>query len=256
MKQPLLLFAALLTMEPIMAAPAPAPASLEGQHPQPAAAPGDYPYQLFLPQGYFAGSKTEWPLVIFLHGSGERGADLEKLKVNGPPLIVTQHPGSPFILASPQLPAEAEWDVAKLDRLLIELRKRYHVDPSRIYLTGLSLGGYGTWDWAIARPDLFAAIVPIAGRADVNAACRLKDLPIWAFHGDNDDVVPPVGSFAMIEAVRACKGTVAPRLTIYPGTNHGSWVPAYDDPALYRWLLEQRRVVPAPATTTKTKDRK
>lgn len=218
----------------------------EGQHPQAATAPGDYAYQLFLPRGYLASGKAAWPLVIFLHGSGERGRDIEKVKANGPPRIVADHPGSPFILASPQLPDDALWDVATLDRLLVTLRKRYRVDASRIYLTGLSLGGYGTWDWAVARPELFAAIAPIAGKGDSAAACRIKDLPIWAFHGDNDDDVPTIGSFAMIEAVKACKGATPPRLTLYPGTGHASWVPAYDDPALYRWLFEQRRAVPAP----------
>ena len=113
-------------------------------------------------------------------------------------------------------------------------------------MTGLRLGGHATWAWAAQRPDIFAAAVPVAGRGDPASACARKDLPGWAFHGDNDDIVPPIGSFAIVEAIRACKGSVSPRLTLYPGTNHGSWVPAYDDPALYRWLLEQRRQVPAP----------
>jgi predicted peptidase len=244
--------ATLMALGLAMTSPSARPEPVEGQHPQPAAVPGDYAYQLFLPRGYLASGKVAWPLIIFLHGSGERGSDIEKVKVNGPPRIIADHPGSPFILVSPQLP-EGNWDVATLDRLLATLRKRYRVDASRIYLTGLSRGGYGTWDWAIARPDLFAAIAPVAGKADITQACTIKDLPIWAFHGDNDDIVPPIGSFAMVEAVRTCKGAVPPRLTIYPGTNHGSWVPAYDDPALYRWLLEQRRAVPAPTTKTDIK---
>jgi len=236
----LLLFCA---MEPLMAQ---SPVPREGQHAYPAASPGDYPYQLFLPRGALDGSDAEWPLVVFLHGSGERGSDVKRVKVNGPPRIVADHPGTPFILVSPLLEADADWDTKKLERLLVQLRRVYRIDPRRIYLTGLSLGGHASWRWSAERPDLFAAVVPVAGRGDPAVACRLKDMPVWAFHGDSDDIVPPSGSFVMVEAIRSCKGTVPPRLTIYPGTNHGSWVPAYDDPALYRWLLEQRRLQPAP----------
>ena len=228
----------------------PAPLPPEGvQTAQPAPA-GGYPYQLFLPRGYGADPGQRWPLVIFLHGSGERGADIEAVKRNGPPRIVAAHPGSPFILVSPQLEdvPNNRWDTAKLDALLTELRKTYRIDASRIYLTGLSLGGYGTWDWALKRPDLFAAIVPVAANSENPAAnpCVLKDMPIWAFHGDQDDVVDPLKGFAIVRAVDACKGSVRPRMTIYPQMTHGSWEPAYDDPALWRWLLEQRRTTPAP----------
>lgn len=234
---------ALLAMEPLMAADSPLQ---EGQHPQPAAAPGDYTYQLFLPRGYLASGKQQWPLMIFLHGSGERGADIELVKVNGPPKMVEDHPGFPFILVSPQVEPEGDWNIAKLDRLLQHVREMTRVDPSRIYLTGLSLGGRATWQWAVARPEMFAAAVPIAGWGEPAAACALKDMPIWAFHGDSDNVVPPGGSFAMVEAIRQCAGSIPPRLTIYPGIGHASWVPAYDDPGLYRWLLEQRHPAPAP----------
>ncbi|MEO5937776.1 MAG: prolyl oligopeptidase family serine peptidase [Sphingomonas sp.] len=211
---------------------------------------GGYPYQLFLPRGYTSSGGQKWPLVIFLHGSGERGTDIELVKKNGPPKIVGAHPGSPFILVSPQLEQveNNRWDAAKLDALLADLRKTYRIDPSRIYLTGLSLGGYGTWDWALKRPDLFAAIVPVAANSENKAAdpCVLKDMPIWAFHGDQDDVVDPLQGFAIVRAVDACKGSVRPRMTIYPQMTHGSWESAYDDPAMWRWLLEQRRSVPAP----------
>ncbi|MEO5493946.1 MAG: alpha/beta hydrolase-fold protein [Sphingomonas sp.] len=164
--------------------PAPAPLPPEGvQAAQPAPA-GSYPYQLFLPRGYGADGTQRWPLVIFLHGSGERGTDLEAVKKNGPPKVIAARPGSPFILVSPQLERveNNRWDTAKLDALLTALRKTYRVDSTRIYLTGLSLGGYGTWDWALKRPDLFAAIVPVAANNENKAAdpCVLKDMPIWA----------------------------------------------------------------------------
>ena len=210
-----------------------------------------YPYLLFLPKGYGAQPAQRWPLVIFLHGSGERGTDIEIVKKNGPPKVIMQHTGSPFILVSPQLEEGEDgsrWDIAKLDTLLVDLRQRFRIDSSRIYLTGLSLGGYATWDWALKRPDLFAAIVPVAANSENKAAdpCTLKDMPIWAFHGDQDDVVDPLAGFAIVHAIDQCKGSVRPRMTIYPQTTHGSWEPAYDDPAMWRWLLEQRRTTPAP----------
>lgn len=241
-----LTFALLLTGD-AMAAHPPATPLIEGeQQPQSAVSPDDYRYLLFVPKGYQDLPSQQWPLVIFLHGRGERDTDIERIKAHGPPRIIADHPGLPAILASPQLDPEDVWDTNRLDRLLAHLRRMLRVDPNRIYLTGLSLGGHAAWAWAAARPELFAAVAPVAGRGDPAVACQLKDMPIWAFHGDNDDVVPPSGSFAMVEAVRECKGSVAPRLTIYPATNHDSWVLAYDDPALYRWLLEQRRAVPTP----------
>jgi predicted peptidase len=211
---------------------------------------GAYPYLMFVPRGYSTDTEQKWPVVIFLHGSGERGTDIELVKKNGPPKIIAAHPGSPFFLISPQLEIGddgSRWDTGKLDALLKDLRRSYRIDSTRIYLTGLSLGGFATWDWALKRPDLFAAIVPVAANTENKSEpCLLKDMPIWAFHGDQDDVVDPLQGFAIVKAVDACKGSVRPKMTIYPQTTHGSWEPAYDDPALWRWLLEQRRAVPAP----------
>ena len=197
-----------------------------------------------MPTGYAADRTARWPLLIFLHGSGERGDDLNTVKVHGPPKIADRDPAFPFVLVSPQLPANEDWDVARLDALLDRTLKTLRIDRSRIYLTGLSLGGHATWRWAAAEPWRFAAIAPVAGRGDIATACALKTMPVWAFHGDRDDTVPPEGSFAMVRAIRACGG--APRLTIYPDLGHNSWDPAYDDPALYWWLLKQR-LGPAPS---------
>ena len=216
-------------------------APLEGQHPQPPIASGGYSYQLHLPRGY-AGETTSWPLMIFLHGSGERGSDLNQLKLHGPPKIADRDPAFPFVLVSPQLPAEQEWDLAKLGALLDHNIRTPRIDPARIYLTGLSRGGHATWRWAAAEPGRFAAIAPIAGRGDPAGGCALKAMPLWAFHGDRDDVVTPEGSFAMVRSIRACGGHA--RLTIYPDLGHNSWDPAYDDPALYLWLLAHRRLPP------------
>ncbi|MDQ3078268.1 MAG: dienelactone hydrolase family protein [Pseudomonadota bacterium] len=220
-------------------------APVEGQHPQVPVATGGYAYQLHLPKGYAADAKARWPLMIFLHGSGERGSDLDQVKVHGPPKVAGRNPAFPFVLVSPQLPADQDWDIAKLNAILAASLKSLSVDPARIYLTGLSRGGHATWRWAAAEPKRFAAIAPVAGRGEVATACALKATPVWAFHGDRDDVVTPEGSFAMARAIRACGGQ--PRLTIYPDLGHNSWDPAYDDPALYLWLLSHR---------TRTKDNK
>lgn len=258
MKRLIMLAAATLSIAATKAPPAPPPPPEGVQTAQPATA-GSYPYLIFMPKGYSTDRDQQWPLVIFLHGSGERGTNIEVVKKNGPPKIIADHPGSPFILVSPQLEEvpDNRWDTAKLDALLAELRTKYRVDPSRIYLTGLSLGGYGTWNWALKRPELFAAIVPVAANNEDRSLdpCVLKDMPIWAFHGDQDDVVDPQAGFAAVKAVDACKGSVRPKMTIYPRTTHGSWEPAYDDPAMWRWLLEQRRTIPAPALAT-TKNKK
>jgi predicted peptidase len=215
---------------------------VEGQHPQPPVSPGGYAYQLHLPTGYAADPKARWPLLIFLHGSGESGEDLTKVKAHGPPMIADRDPAFPFVLVSPQLPLDQDWDIARLDALLDRTIKSLRIDPNMVYLTGLSIGGHATWRWAAAEPWRFAAIAPVAGVGDPATACRLKTMPVWAFHGDRDDTVPPEGSFAMVRAIRACGAS--PRLTIYPDLGHNSWDPAYDDPALYLWLLEHRRSAP------------
>lgn len=215
---------------------------LEGQHPQAPIEPGGYAYQLHLPKGYTSDSQVRWPLMIFLHGSGERGDDLSRVKVHGPPKVADRDSAFPFVLVSPQLPAALNWDLAKLAALLDDSIATLRIDPARIYLTGLSLGGHAIWRWAAAEPWRFAAIAPVAGRGDPESACALKTMPVWAFHGDRDDVVPPEGSFAMARAIRVCGGQ--PLLTIYPDLGHNSWDPAYDDPALYLWLLRERRPAP------------
>ncbi len=229
---------ALAIAAPVAAQSAPAPAT-DGQTAQVAPA-GGYPYLLHLPRGYAASGRERWPLMVFLHGSGERGDQIDIVKVHGPPRVVGDDPALPFIVISPQLPADRErWDPAALDATLDAALRRLRADPDRIVLTGLSLGGMATWDWAMARPDRFAAIAPVAALADPANACRLTAIPTWVFHGDGDPVVPLAGDMAMVDAVRACGGD--PRLTVYPATGHDSWTRTYADPAFYLWLLEQRR---------------
>jgi predicted peptidase len=195
-------------------------------------------FLLFLPKN-FGQEKQKWPLIIFLHGSGARGNDLEKVKVDGPPKIVEQQPDFPFIVVSPQAPTGTGWFPEVLNALLDELIERLPIDQDRIYLTGLSLGGHGTWSFAQEYPDRFAAIAPVCGTGDPDRACVLKNLPVWAFHGAKDEVVPLKTQERMVNALKECGGDV--KFTVYPDAGHDSWTETYANPELYKWFLSHRR---------------
>ena len=196
---------------------------------------------LFLPKTYGAEASQRWPLILFLHGAGERGSDLELLKLYGMPKIVETWTDCPFIVLSPQCEADSWWTfkVDALNALLDEIIAQYVVDVSRIYLTGLSMGGHGTWMLALAYPDRFAAIAPICGRGNQSIAARIKDVPVWAFHGAKDDKVPLNESIRMVDALKALGSEV--RFTVYPDGGHDSWTETYDNPELYEWFLQHRR---------------
>jgi predicted peptidase len=216
----------------------------EGQHPQRfhrrVTQTVDGEVLLYLPAGFAAQRDRKYPLVIFLHGSGEAGNDLDKLKAQGPPKIVASGQDFPFILASPQTPDERQgFDPAVLNGMLDELIKRLPVDADRVYLTGLSLGGEWSYGWASVSPERFAAIAPVSGAWTPSVACNLKRIPVWAFHGAKDDVVPIAEDQTMIDAINACGGNA--KLTVYPDIGHDAWTPAYASPDLYAWLLEHRR---------------
>ncbi|MFH0944795.1 MAG: prolyl oligopeptidase family serine peptidase [Planctomycetota bacterium] len=198
-------------------------------------------YLLFLPEGYDADADATWPLILFLHGRGECGTDIEKVKVHGPPKIVESRKDFPFIVVSPQS-EDARWNPERLVELLDHVAKTHRVDRQRIYLTGLSMGGYGTWALAAAYPDRFAAIVPICGGGDPGSAEKLKGLPIRAFHGAKDRIVPLSQSQQMVDAIRAAGGDVV--FTVYPDAAHDAWTWTYGDPKLFEWLLAQRRPDP------------
>lgn len=198
-----------------------------------------------LPAGYDADKGKRWPLVIFLHGSGERGDDLKKVTKHGPPKQAEAGREFPFILVAPQCPAGSWWDLAVLDRWLDGVMREFRVDPDRVYLTGISMGGFGTWTWAQKSPERFAAIMPICGGGDPARAGVLKDIPTWAFHGAKDGTVVPAKSEEMIAGMRAAGAE--PKLTIYPEAAHDSWTPTYDNDEVYAWLLAQKRVTPAQA---------
>lgn len=198
-------------------------------------------YLLYLPKDYGKEPLKKYPLILFLHGAGERGDDLELVKRHGIPKVVEKMENFPFIVVSPQCPSDSWWTVEleALKALLDEVTYRYEVDPDRIYLTGLSMGGFGTWAMAIKYPDLFAAIAPICGGGDPNKVCAIKHVPVWVSHGAKDNVVPLEQSEKMVKALQQCGGNV--KFTVYPDAEHDSWTVTYDNPELYDWLLKQSK---------------
>jgi predicted peptidase len=195
-------------------------------------------FLLSLPSGYEEASDKKWPLVVFLHGAGERGSELENVAKHGPPARVKEGAEFPFLLASPQCPEGEWWTEQPVLELVDYLERTYHVDSSRIYLTGLSMGGYGTWHFATLAPKRFAAIVPICGGGIPYKMRDILDLPVWAFHGGKDTVVPLQESERLIKELLQ-KGNKNAKLTVYPEAAHDSWTEAYRNPELYEWLLNQ-----------------
>jgi predicted peptidase len=212
-----------------------------GQHAWALSVPGQAPLVrlwLYLPRGYGT-ADARWPLVLFLHGSGERGEDLQRVKVHGPPKHAAQGADFPFVLASPQLPEGRAWDSGELHALRQALLERLPLDPRRVTATGLSLGGHGVWDWASAYPADLAGIAPVCGHGTPARVCTARRVPVRAYHGAADTVVPLAAQQACVDALRACGGEV--QFTVYPGVGHDAWNPAYEDPGLVPWLMAQRR---------------
>lgn len=193
-------------------------------------------YLLYLPKDYNDTEKS-FPLVLFLHGAGERGDDIEKVKVHGLPKLINEGKDFPFIVVSPQCPDRMFWNTDILSKLLDEIEANYRVDKNRIYVTGLSMGGHGTWSLAIEQPNRFAAIAPVCGWADTSKASMIAHIPIWVFHGAKDVVVPVKSSEDMVAALKNYASNV--KLTIYPEANHDSWTDTYNNEELYKWFLEQ-----------------
>ncbi|MFM1767716.1 MAG: hypothetical protein RJA22_245 [Verrucomicrobiota bacterium] len=207
-------------------------------------------YLLFLPQGYSPAKREtkQWPLILFLHGAGERGSQLQKVAAHGPPKIVKSRPDFPFIVVSPQCPADEVWDNDTLIALLDHVVGQHKVDPRRVYLTGLSMGGYGSWSLALRHPERFAAVAPICGGGntiDILLASRrnaaaLRSLPFRAFHGAKDTVVPLAESERMVNALKRA-GVKQIDLTVYPEAGHDSWTEPYGGQELYDWFLQHAR---------------
>lgn len=198
-------------------------------------------YLIALPEGYKAEGDAV-PLILFLHGAGERGDDLNKVKMHGPPKMVEKGRDFGAIVVSPQCPAGSWWsdETDMLIALLDKIEKDYNVDKNRIYVTGLSMGGYGTFALCAKQPERFAAAVPICGGGLLFDARRLSKLPMWVFHGEADNVVPVEESQRMVKYANERGGKLA-KLTTYPGVGHNSWDKAYGDEAMWEWLFAQMR---------------
>ena len=203
---------------------------------------GESKYVVFVPHDYSA--DKEYPLILFLHGAGERGDDGEapvKQGIGNAIKFKGKDKTFPFIVIFPQCAKGGNWKAdgpngKRAMAILAEVQKTYKVDSKRVYLTGLSLGGSGTWSLAAAHPDKWAAIVPICGGGDPATAAKIKHIPCWGFCGDKDGLVE--GMRSMIKALKEAGG--APRYSEFPYVGHNSWDPAYVTPELYTWLLAQK----------------
>jgi predicted peptidase len=199
-------------------------------------------YLLHLPQGYSKENNKKWPLILFLHGAGEIGDNIEMLRVQALPRVIEAKEDFPFIVVSPQCPTGSSWhsEFTSLDELLQYTLESYNIDENRIYLTGLSMGGYAAWDYAVVHPDKFAAIIPICGGTSYpDYLYHIKDVPIWAFHGAKDDIVPIEESEIAVESLRSFDGNI--KFTIYPEAGHDAWTETYNNPKVFEWLLEQSK---------------
>jgi len=231
-----------------------------------AATSAGHAYQVYRPKTWTA--TTRWPVIIYLHGGGERGSDgIQPTQVGLGPAVWRSNGDFPFVVAFPQ--TDRPWAMpaveSELLTLIDEVVRDHAGDPDRIYLTGNSMGGFGTWIIGARHPERFAALVPICGGVrpprgvkvpadsfsrqpdpEAAVALRLGRLPVWAFHGGSDWISPTESSRRLVAALRQSGGNV--RYTEYPHVGHNSWDRAYAEPDLYRWLLEQRRPTPALAT--------
>jgi predicted peptidase len=221
-------------------------------------------YNVLMPEGYLSQSETHvgsevqlYPLIIFLHGAGERGSDneIQVMHIKGIFLDSLNRKKFPAFVIAPQCPTgkrwvESSWKVSRhimpekpsvsitlTMQLIDSMLRNFPIDKNRIYITGLSMGGFGTWDLICRYPEKFAAAIPICGGGDTNMAKKIKNKPIWAFHGSDDKVVKVILSRNMINSIKQEGGT--PKYTEYKGVGHDSWVKAYKEKGLLEWLFKQ-----------------
>lgn len=196
-------------------------------------------YLLHVPSGKEKGRR--WPLILSLHDAGERGSDIELVRHYGIPHVADNDPAFPYIAVSPQCPLGTMWtfQLEALNSLVEHLINAHPIDPDRIYVTGFGMGGYGTWNMAVAYPERFAGIAPVCGGGDPDTVCAIRHLPVWAFHGALDNVVLIRESRKMVDSLRECGGRV--RFTIYPNAGHDSWTRTYANPRLYEWFSSHTR---------------
>ena len=198
-------------------------------------------YLLYLPADYDPNRKQGYPAILFLHGAGERGDSVEALTQWGPPKIAENH-GLPFIVISPQCPKGHWWTsmMYQVKNLLDYSIKTYNIDTTRIYLTGLSMGGYGTFEFSMVYPDYFAAVAPMCGGGTPSMLNFIKKYPpIWVFHGDADKIVPVESSKIMVDALK--KKGFDVKFTVYKGGDHYIFQKAYREEGLFDWFLEHKK---------------
>lgn len=199
------------------------------------------PHLVYLPADFEKDPAGRWPLLIFLHGSGERGKDLKGAWRHGPFREIREGREFPFVAIAPQCPENELWEAFQetLERQLDEWIAAYRIDPDRVYLTGLSMGAFGAWSWGTLHPDRFAAVMPLCGSGDPNRAYRLREVPVWAFHGELDDCVPLSGTANMVERLLQAEGKV--KFTVCEGLGHDCWTDTYHREDVYEWLLAQHK---------------
>jgi predicted peptidase len=201
-----------------------------------------YSYLLTLPEGYDGAPGKKWPLLVFLHGAGERGDDLNLLKLHGRPKLIAAGRKFEAIVVAPQVPKGEFWNPHGVKALVDVIRKQHRVDDDRIYLTGLSMGGFGTFETIAHYPGVFAAAIPICGGAGISVLKfdAIRELPVWIFHGAKDTTVPVQFSEMAANAFKRLKAPNV-KLTVYPDAGHNAWTQTYDNPEVWAWLFAQRR---------------
>jgi predicted esterase len=194
-------------------------------------------YLLYIPDS--VPSNGLYPLLLFLHGSDQRGDNLNKLKTAGPPSFLDGKKSLPFVVVSPQCAEDRSWDTQNLLTLLDHIEATLPIDKNRIYLTGFSMGGFGTWSLAQAAPERFAAIAPICGGGNLERLCIMRDVPVWAFHGARDTAVPYEESERLVQQLERFEADV--KFTLYSNAGHDSWTETYLNQELYDWFLSKSK---------------
>jgi predicted peptidase len=198
-------------------------------------------YLLYTSSSYNKHTSSKWPVIIFLHGIGERGINIDMIKKVGLPKKIGKQTDFMFLVIAPQCKPDTWWDIRSLNALYAEVIEKYNVDPQRIYLTGLSMGGYGAWDWAMLNPEKFAAVAPICGGADyLNKAANMKNVPAWTFHNTDDPTVGVENTREIVSVLRKA-GNTKVKFTETPTGGHDAWTKAYNNADLYSWFKSYRK---------------
>lgn len=192
-------------------------------------------YLAYIPASYNNSPDKLWPLIIFLHGAGEIGTDINQVKNHGLPKQLAQGENLDFIVISPQCNSGGWWNTPVLENFLTQILLKYNCNPKQIYLTGLSMGGIETWNWGIQDPDLFAAIMPVSATGNPENVGTLRETPVWVFHGAQDQTVSYAGDKAMVDALRQAGGNV--KFTTIKG-NHDVWDKVYKNREIFSWLIK------------------